>query len=93
MDKSSWDHKELDITEHGAHTYTKEEKKNENEPRFVEIMVRNCPHMGKEIATQLQEAQRVLCKEKYTMIIRSYISIITLNVNRLNPPTKRHRLD
>ena len=26
------------------------------------------------------------------MIIRTYISIITLNVNGLNAPTKRHRL-
>ena len=26
------------------------------------------------------------------MAIRTYISIITLNVNRLNAPTKRHRL-
>ena len=26
------------------------------------------------------------------MAIRAYISIITLNVNRLNAPTKRHRL-
>ena len=26
------------------------------------------------------------------MVIRSYISIITLNVNGLNAPTKRHRL-
>ena len=26
------------------------------------------------------------------MVIRTYISIITLNVNGLNPPTKRHRL-
>ena len=27
------------------------------------------------------------------MVIETYISIITLNVNRLNAPTKRHRLD
>ena len=27
------------------------------------------------------------------MIIRTYLSIITLNVNGLNAPTKRHRLD
>ena len=27
------------------------------------------------------------------MAIRTYISIITLNVNGLNAPTKRHRLD
>ena len=27
------------------------------------------------------------------MAIGTYISIITLNVNRLNAPTKRHRLD
>ena len=27
------------------------------------------------------------------MVIGTYISIITLNVNGLNPPTKRHRLD
>ena len=27
------------------------------------------------------------------MIIGSYIPIITLNVNRLNKPTKRHRLE
>ena len=26
------------------------------------------------------------------MVIGTYISIITLNVNGLNPPTKRHRL-
>ena len=26
------------------------------------------------------------------MVIGTYISIITLNVNRLNAPTKRHRL-
>ena len=26
------------------------------------------------------------------MVIRTYISIITLNVNGLNAPTKRHRL-
>ena len=27
------------------------------------------------------------------MAVRTYISIITLNVNGLNAPTKRHRLD
>ena len=27
------------------------------------------------------------------MVIGTYISIITLNVNGLNAPTKRHRLD
>ena len=27
-----------------------------------------------------------------TMAIRAYISIITLNVNELNAPTKKHRL-
>ena len=27
------------------------------------------------------------------MVIRSYILIITLNVNRLNVPTKKHRLN
>ena len=27
------------------------------------------------------------------MVIRTYISIITLNVNGLNAPSKRHRLD
>ena len=26
------------------------------------------------------------------MVIRTYISIITINVNELNAPTKRHRL-
>ena len=26
------------------------------------------------------------------MAVRTYISIITLNINRLNAPTKRHRL-
>jgi len=49
--------------------------------------------MGKEIAIQLQEAQRVPCKEKHIMIIGLYISIIALNVNKLNPPTKRHKPD
>ena len=27
------------------------------------------------------------------MAIKTYISIITLNINRLNAPTKRHRMD
>ena len=31
--------------------------------------------------------------KKLKMVLRSYISIITLNVNGLNPPTEKHRLD
>ena len=36
-----------------------EEKKKGSEKIFEEIIVENFPHMGKEIATQVQEAQRV----------------------------------
>ena len=37
--------------------------------------------------------QRVDSTEKLTCSIGSYILIITLNINGLNAPTKRHRLD
>ena len=36
-----------------------EEKKKGSEKIFEEIIVKNFPNMGKEIATQVQEAQRV----------------------------------
>ena len=36
-----------------------EEKKKETEKIFEEIIVENFPSLGKEIATQVQEAQRV----------------------------------
>ena len=37
----------------------KREKKKGSEKIFEEIIVENFPNMGKEIATQVQEAQRV----------------------------------
>ena len=74
-DQRPCNHKELDTTEQWS-TYThRRREKNGSEQRFVEIMVRSCLHMGKEIATQLQEAQRVPCKEKHDMVIKSYISL------------------
>ena len=36
-----------------------EEKQNGSEKIFEEIIVENFPNMGKEIASQVQEAQRV----------------------------------
>ena len=36
-----------------------EEKKKESEKILEEIIVENCPNMGKEIVHQVQEAQRV----------------------------------
>ena len=36
-----------------------EEKKKGSEKIFEEIIVENCPNMGKEIVTQVQEVQRV----------------------------------
>ena len=38
----------------------KEEKKKRSEKIFEEIIVENFPNMGKEVVTQVQEAQRVL---------------------------------
>ena len=38
---------------------SEEEKKKGTEKIFEEIIVENFPNMGKEIATQVQEAQRV----------------------------------
>ena len=40
----------------------REEKKEGSEKLFEEIIVKNYPNMGKEIVTQVQEAQRVLYK-------------------------------
>ena len=44
-----------------------------------------------------QEGKKKGCKNKSKtinkMARRTYISIITLNVNRLSDPTKKHRLD
>ena len=37
----------------------KEEKEKRSEKIFEEIIVENFPNMGKDIATQIQEAQRV----------------------------------
>ena len=37
-----------------------EEKKKGTQKIFEEIIVENCPNMGKEIVNQVQEAQRVL---------------------------------
>ena len=45
---------------------------------------------------EIQEKKRDLQTQPQTikrMAIGTYISIITLNVNGLNAPTKRHRLD
>ena len=39
-----------------------EEKEKGSEKIFEEIIVKNFPNMGKEIATQVQEAQRVPCR-------------------------------
>ena len=39
-----------------------EEKKKGSEKIFEEIIVKNFPNMGKEIVTQVQEAQRVPCR-------------------------------
>ena len=44
---------------------------------------------------EIQEKKKDLqnqCKTIKKMAIGTYISIITLNVNGLNAPTKRHRL-
>ena len=47
------------------------------------------------ISQEIQEKKKDLQNQPQTikkMAIGTYISIITLNVNRLNAPTKRHRL-
>ena len=44
---------------------------------------------------EIQEKKKGLQNQPQTIkkvAIRTYVSIITLNVNRLNAPTKRHRL-
>ena len=44
---------------------------------------------------EIQEKKKDLQNQPQTikkMVIGTYISIITLNVNELNTPTKRHRL-
>ena len=51
--------------------------------------------MLKRLSQEIQEKKQDLQKQPQTikkMAIRAYISIITLNVNELNAPTKRHRL-
>ena len=45
-----------------------EDQKKVYEKTFEEIIVKNCPNMGKEAATQVQEAQSPIqdeCKEKH----------------------------
>ena len=42
-----------------APPFEEEEKKKGSEKIFEEIIVENFPNMGKEIATQVQEVQRV----------------------------------
>ena len=52
-----WDNtKRINIQITGA---PEEEKKKRSEKIFEEIIVENFPNMGKEIVTQVQEAQRV----------------------------------
>ena len=52
--------------------------------------------MLKGLIVRKKKEKKRLCKNKppkiKKMAIGTYISIITLNVNRLNAPTKRHRL-
>ena len=51
--------------------------------------------MLKELSQEIQEKKKDLQNQPQTikkMAIGRYISMITLNVNRLNAPTKRHRL-
>ena len=51
--------------------------------------------MLKRLSQEIQEKKQDLQKQPQTikkMAIRAYISIITLNVNELNAPTKRHSL-
>ena len=40
----------------------------------------------------IKEKHRIKWKTSFKMAINTYLSIITLNVNGLNAPTKRHRL-
>ena len=52
--------------------------------------------MLKRLSQEIQEKEKDLQNQPQTikkMAIGTYISIITLNVNELNIPTKRHRLD
>ena len=39
-----------------------------------------------------KEKQRINWKTRFKMAINTYLSIITLNVNGLNAPIKRHRV-
>ena len=51
--------------------------------------------MLKGLIQEIQEKQKDLQNQPQTikkMAIRTYISIITFNVNGLKAPTKRHRL-
>ena len=38
------------------------------------------------------EKHRINGKRRFKMAINTYLSVITLNVNELNPPIKRHRV-
>ena len=54
-----------------------------------------CGGQSGEIPTRRQEKEKTYNNKTKTirkMVIGTYISIITLNVNGLNAPTKRHRL-
>ena len=63
----------------------KEEKKKASEKIFKEIIVENFPNMGKEIVTQVQEAQRV----KYRINPRrNTLRYILINITKLNSKKK-----
>ena len=54
------------------------------------------PNTLKIVITQEKGTKKTNKNKSKTVIkmaVRTYLSIITLNVNRLNVPSKRHRLD
>ena len=51
------------MPQHSNHRVPEDDKKKGHEKIFEDIIVENFPKMGKEIATQVQETQRVSLKQ------------------------------
>ena len=68
----------------------KKQKKREHEYNTKEI--HETTHKRKNKKKGTKKKYKSKGKIKFKMAINTYLSIITLNVNRLNAPVKRHRV-
>ena len=86
--RSGWQVDHICKTINGKHTIDLQEPKR----RKYKHNIKGNNQTTKKKTERNKEIQSQLEKLRFKMVMNTYLSMITLNVNELNAPSKRHRM-